>query len=438
MTGKVYNGSFGYSVSSAGDVNGDGLSDVICGAISDNTGGNQAGRVFLYLSSSPVIQPGIVSVKDVPADQGGSVALKWMRSGYDINGQNIITDYLVEKSVPPGISGFSWQSVATIPATKNLSYTYIASTQSDSIENNTGTNFFRITARTSNVNQYWRSNIKSGYSVDNLSPAAPLNLMASRSGASVDLDWDQNTEPDLHHYIIYRNGAEIATSPGSGYNDATAQADSAYDYQISAADIHGNISPLSNIASVTNNSGIGNIDLSVIMEGFYNASFNTMNISDTVKVYLRSSASPYSIIDSSKSVINSGTHTGSFAIYNATSGNYYLSIRHRNTIETWSAGSINYSAGGSVNYSFITSSSQAFGSNMKQVDASPVRYRIYSGDENQNGIVDLTDVVNVSNAASSFTNGYVISDMNGDNIVDLSDLVLTSNNASAFVAAIVP
>ncbi|MEZ4824320.1 MAG: hypothetical protein R2942_18760 [Ignavibacteria bacterium] len=41
-------------------------------------------------------------------------------------------------------------------------------------------------------------------------------------------------------------------------------------------------------------------------------------------------------------------------------------------------------------------------------------------------------------AASSFTTGYVSSDMNGDNVVDLTDLVITSNNASAFVAKIVP
>ena len=75
---------------------------------------------------------------------------------------------------------------------------------------------------------------------------------------------------------------------------------------------------------------------------------------------------------------------------------------------------------------------------MPNIDASPVRYGIYSGDENQNGIADLTDVVNVSNSASSFTTGYVSSDMNGNNITDLTDLVITSNNASAFVAKIAP
>ncbi len=91
-----------------------------------------------------------------------------------------------------------------------------------------------------------------------------------------------------------------------------------------------------------------------------------------------------------------------------------------------------------MSYDFTSSAAQAFGINMKQVNASPIRFGIFSGDQNQNGIVDLSDVVNVSNAAGSFTNGYVPADMNGDNITDLSDLVITSNNASAFVEKVTP
>ena len=75
---------------------------------------------------------------------------------------------------------------------------------------------------------------------------------------------------------------------------------------------------------------------------------------------------------------------------------------------------------------------------MKQIDTLPLRFGIYSGDQNQDGSVNLTDVVNVYNNANTFVNGYVASDMNGDNITDLSDLVITSNNASAFVAKVTP
>ena len=75
---------------------------------------------------------------------------------------------------------------------------------------------------------------------------------------------------------------------------------------------------------------------------------------------------------------------------------------------------------------------------MKQIDAAPLGFGVYSGDQNQDGFVNLTDVVNVNNNANTFICGYVDSDMNGDNITDLTDIVITSNNASAFVSKFTP
>jgi hypothetical protein len=47
---------FGYSVASAGDVNGDGYSDVIIGACNYNTANTNAGKAYLYLGSSSGLQ----------------------------------------------------------------------------------------------------------------------------------------------------------------------------------------------------------------------------------------------------------------------------------------------------------------------------------------------------------------------------------------------
>ena len=41
-----------YSVSTAGDVNGDGYSDVIVGAHGNDAGGNGAGRSYIYFGSA--------------------------------------------------------------------------------------------------------------------------------------------------------------------------------------------------------------------------------------------------------------------------------------------------------------------------------------------------------------------------------------------------
>ncbi|MBK8381479.1 MAG: FG-GAP repeat protein [Ignavibacteria bacterium] len=52
MTGAAANDRFGYSVSSAGDMNGDGFSDVLAGAPLNDIGGGNIGRTYLYVSSA--------------------------------------------------------------------------------------------------------------------------------------------------------------------------------------------------------------------------------------------------------------------------------------------------------------------------------------------------------------------------------------------------
>ena len=436
LTGDFGNSNMGNAVSSAGDVNGDGFSDYLSGAMQDETGGLAAGRAFLYMSSSPASEPGIVSVRDVPFDQGGIVAVKWMRSGYDINGQSIITGYLIEKSLPPGISGFSWQSVATIPATKNLSYTYNAATQSDSMTNNSGTVFFRITALTSIANQFYRSNIMSGYSVDNLSPSQPMGLMASISGTSIQLNWDSNTDGDLHHYAIFRDGNEIGLSQTSSFEDLNPPGEPVLSYSVAAVDIHGNYSMLSDTANISPFSQ-STATITATIQGYYNSSSNNMNMSDTLTLLVRSSTSPYAVLDSVRSIIGEANLTATFNNIFVPSGNYYFTLKHRNSIETWSASAVNVN-GGNVIYNFTTSSSQAFGNNLVQADVSPVRFAIYSGDVNQDGTVDASDVSLIDNNAQNFTSGYVVTDLTGDNFVDATDFAIADNNAASFVSVVQP
>ncbi|MCK4811595.1 MAG: FG-GAP repeat protein [Methanosarcinales archaeon] len=51
-TGEAAGDYFGSSVASAGDVNGDGYDDVIVGAYGNNDGGNDAGKAYVYLGSA--------------------------------------------------------------------------------------------------------------------------------------------------------------------------------------------------------------------------------------------------------------------------------------------------------------------------------------------------------------------------------------------------
>ena len=73
------------------------------------------------------------------------------------------------------------------------------------------------------------------------------------------------------------------------------------------------------------------------------------------------------------------------------------------------------------------------------MDSNPfIRFGIYGGDVNQDGVVDATDAGAIDNDAFNFVTGYVSTDLTGDNVVDASDAAITDNNAFNFVSKITP
>jgi len=440
MTGDTAGDVLGYSVSSAGDINRDGYIDIITGAPGNDAGGTDAGRVYLYLSSSPSVKPSLNTVKDVPNDQGGQIYLKWARSGYDIQSIGTITDYVVQRSYPPSGGNYSWENIAYIPATNEPFYAYTADTPFDSISNSSGTLYFRITARTSISTQYWRSNILFGRSIDNIAPlmVSPFNAVSESS--NIRLIWKKNTEPDLYNYILYRSTSATidtetetpyATLTDSTYLD-TAPLSGAYYYFIVAQDVHNNKGPV----AVTESPNIS-LNLTMFIEGFYNSSTD-LQVSDTITVYLRSIVTPFAKVDSAKTVVSSNG-SASLLFGNAPSGQYYIVTTHRNSLETWSkSGGENLTRGTAANYDFSNALSQAFGNNIKQVDTSPLRFAVFSGDVNHDGFINLADVVGIYNDAGNFVTGYKVTDVNGDSITDLSDVIISNNNSVGFVTVIRP
>ena len=65
---------------------------------------------------------------------------------------------------------------------------------------------------------------------------------------------------------------------------------------------------------------------------------------------------------------------------------------------------------------------------MIQIDTSPIGFAIYSGDINQDGIIDAGDLSLVDNDVFNSVSGYVNTDVNGDDFVDASDLSIVDNN----------
>lgn len=167
-----------------------------------------------------------------------------------------------------------------------------------------------------------------------------------------------------------------------------------------------------------------------LIEGFWDG---TEMVEDTVTVKLHNSVSPYNIVDSSSSIV--GTYGGSFCFFNAPPGDYYISVHHRNTIETWSSLPLTFNLNGFEYYNFKDAVSKAYGNN--QV-LKLTKYCFYGGDVDQNGLVDATDLLSIFNDANSFVTGYVTTDVTGDNLVDVTDVLIAFNNANKFVSVIHP
>jgi endonuclease/exonuclease/phosphatase family metal-dependent hydrolase len=155
--------------------------------------------------------------------------------------------------------------------------------------------------------------------------------------------------------------------------------------------------------------------LSVLIEGFYNGT--TMR-TDTISVELRNANSPYVLIDEAKVLLNSSGQS-SPRFYNAqNSVPYYIVIKHRNAVETWSALPQTFSSN-TLAYDFTTGADKAYGNNLKLVGA---KWCIYSGDVNQDGYVETTDLNLVFTGNITGATGYITTDLNGDNFVEIQDL----------------
>lgn len=178
------------------------------------------------------------------------------------------------------------------------------------------------------------------------------------------------------------------------------------------------------------------LNAKIIIEGFYNTINDRLNTKDTVTAYIRNISPPYQFVDSGKAIIDSLAFTGGFCFNFAQEGIYYIKIKHRNGLETWSkTGGEIFSKSKPTYYDFTTSASQAYGSNLKLKGG---KYCLYSGDCNQDGVIDVLDFAIIDNDAYRFFTGrFLPSDLNGDNQTDALDMTIADNNR-LFISVIRP
>jgi hypothetical protein len=236
-------------------------------------------------------EPVIASASDVPLDQGGKVEITWDASYLDPWPYQEITEYSVWKSLSPasammleergieytslqdlhadekgepgipcgiiirretvGAAAYYWELIGTQAAQYYEGYSKVVDTDFTSQETSWTYSYYQVAAHAADPLIVWTSQPDSGYSLDNLAPAAPVGLAGEQehSPEGMDLIWNSNSEEDLSHYVIYRGTDPsfiptatnmVATVYDTMYFDGGWTWEPGWVYKVSAVDIHHN------------------------------------------------------------------------------------------------------------------------------------------------------------------------------------------------------
>jgi len=187
------------------------------------------------------------------------------------------------------------------------------------------------------------------------------------------------------------------------------------------------------------------VNLKFNIEGYYNFASHAMvpvklnqsvgtSTTDVDDVTIELRTANGTLVDTAIAALKTnGTAVASFAT--GAAGSYYLVIKYKNAIETWSA-TQQLVGLTPLTYDFTTAASKAYGNNMKQV--SPGVYAIYSGDINQDANIDNLDYSTWEEDANNFAFGYFATDLNGDGNVDNLDYSIWETNSNNFIYSITP
>ncbi len=468
LNGETQSSFFGLPVSGAGDVNGDGFSDVIVGVPNHSS---WTGRAYIYFGGATMNNVADVTMTGETANNefGSTVSCAG-----DLNGDGyddvIVGAPLYSSGTGRAYAyygGVSMNSIADVTMTGEGVYNYFGWSVSSAGDVN-GDGFSDViigadgySSDTGRVYIFW-----GGASMNNISDVTITGeIQFGRFGGRVSSALDANGD-GFSDVIVGAFGGGINNNAGRAYilyggavmdsiADVTLTGEAANNYfgsALSAGDVNGDgySDVIVGAYRFDNQRGKAYIYLSSppdnrknlflygAIQGMYNPVSNT-EIPDTVKIYLRNSTAPYSIVDSSKNLLL-GPGTGqNFIFRNVRNGlPYFVVVKHRNALETWSAAPVTF-VNSDASIAFSVDAIYAFGNNEIQVDTSPYNvFAFYSGDVNQDGTIDATDVSLIDNDVQNFVGGYVVTDLTGDNFVDGTDFAIADNNAGNFVSVVRP
>ena len=184
-----------------------------------------------------------------------------------------------------------------------------------------------------------------------------------------------------------------------------------------------------------------------MLEGLYNGGglmrrayndlgpvFSDPSIADQITVELHNTT--YSSIAYAASNVDlSITGTATISVPATYNGSYYITIKHRNHIETTTALRISF-GGSTINYAYDMPS-KVYGGNLILMPGPGSHFAIFGGDVNHNGLVESFDMTPIDNLSSAFGYDFIV-DVNCDGLIDSRDMTIVDNNNSGFVSSILP
>lgn len=228
----------------------------------------------------------IQSIRDVSGDQGRQVRIRWIRSVNDsITGPDRTETYSVwrrldsagavtNRTAPAeaeGIGGLkihtlppgNWDFITMVPAIREQHYQLVAPTLCDSNAAGFCRSTFLIRAHSASGG-FVDAPLDSGYSVDNLVPGVPQNLVANPVAGGRQLDWSDSPDSDFQYFRVYRDANPdfvpgpanlVHSTAASAWTDPTL---ASYAYKVTAVDANGNESaPASTTLLVAVEEGAG-------------------------------------------------------------------------------------------------------------------------------------------------------------------------------------
>jgi hypothetical protein len=282
-----------------------------------------------------------------------------------------------------------------------------------------------------------------GNTIASANPVCPgvnftLSLQNQVTGTGVSYQWQSSN-----------NNINFANISGATSPTLTISQSAQTYYHCIVSCTNGNTSASSSSLSVT--LCYITLNLKLYIEGFYlggglmSASVNPVTfptLCDTIIVALHNVTPPYATVDSRKGILSTSGIL-SVSIPQGFSGNpYYLAIKHRSAVETWSSSPVALSS--ITNYDFSNAVSKAFGNH--QLNLGDGNFAFYSGDISdaalglgfKDGVVESQDYLDMENAVSAITIGYTPADLTGDGVVESSDYTIMENNVNAIIFTIHP